>query len=92
MNNMNYKKLRELVSAEFYLDIEHAKEHELRVNYDPGDDTCWYTIDPQKFQKEEVLAAIINAKSQIKLASKPSAAALSKKTPAADMETSQEEE
>lgn len=68
---MNAKKLRELVSADVYLDLDHAKEHELKVYYDPGDETAMFTIDPTKFPKEEVLSAIINAKSQIKLAAKP---------------------
>lgn len=70
---MNSKKLRELVSADVYLDLEHAKEHELKVYYDPGDTESWFVIDPKKFEKDEVLAAIINAKSQIKLASKATA-------------------
>ena len=68
---MNFKKLRELVDSNIYLDLDGASDKLLRVNYDPGDDECWFDIIPSKFEDERALAAIINAKSQIKLASKP---------------------
>lgn len=67
---MDFKKLRELVEANIYLDLKTASLKELRVNYDPGDDNAWFVIAPEKFMKIEDLAAIINAKAQIKLHSK----------------------
>ena len=67
---MNFKKVRELVDATVFLDIKHADDQELRVNYLPGDDDCWFEIMPEKYKREEDLAAIINAKAQLKLQSR----------------------
>ncbi len=69
---MNFKKIRQLVNKNVYLDLEHASEDELRVNYDPADteDTSWFVIIPKKYKIESDLAAIINAKAEIKLQAK----------------------
>lgn len=58
---MDFNKVKEFVdNKNIVLDIEHANEHELRVNYKPGDDNCWIEFTPEKYNSEEELAAVIN--------------------------------
>lgn len=77
---MNFKKVRQLVDRTVFLDLDQASMQELRVNYDTADDTAWFIIAPEKFKIEEDLAAIINAKAQIKLQSKSTTPFGNKKT------------
>lgn len=65
--NMDFKKVRALVDQSIALDIEGADEHELRVNYKPGDDNCWFSVTPEKYQDEAELAAVINTETDRKL-------------------------
>ena len=67
---MNFKKLASLVDASIILDVNHATMKELKVYYDPSDEKEFFVIAPEKFKVMTDLAAIINAKSQIKLQSK----------------------
>ncbi len=76
---MDFKKLRECVDAKVYLDLDTATQDNLRVNYDQMEDDSWFVIIPSKYKREEDLAAIINAKAQIKLQSKDSAPFRSKR-------------
>lgn len=64
---MNFNRLRDLVDKDIVFDIEHADEHELRVNYRPGDDNCWIEFMPEKYKSEEELAAVINTEVERKL-------------------------
>ncbi len=58
---MNFKKVKELVdNKNIVLDIDHADEHELRVNYKPGDYNCWIDFTPEKYKSEGDLATVIN--------------------------------
>ena len=69
---MNFKKLAQMVDGNIILDVNHATDKELRVNYDPSDQESFFLIAPEKFKNEADLAAIINAKAQIKLQTKKS--------------------
>ncbi|HVZ11470.1 MAG TPA: hypothetical protein VG965_00400 [Patescibacteria group bacterium] len=76
---MNFTKIRKLVNNSIYLDLKTADVHKLRVNYDTNDENAWFDISPEKFGKEEDLAAIINAKAEIKRQSKAGSAFGNKK-------------
>ncbi|HVZ67347.1 MAG TPA: hypothetical protein VG917_03725 [Patescibacteria group bacterium] len=67
---MDFTRLSELVDGNIILDTNHATMEELKVFYDPSDETCFFLIAPKKFGREEDLAAIINAKASIKLQTK----------------------
>ena len=69
---MDFKKLAKMVDGNIILDVEHATDKALRVNYDPSDQEAFFMIAPEKFKTETDLCAIINAKAQIKLQSKKS--------------------
>lgn len=65
---MDFNKVKELVdNKDIVLDIEGADEHELRVNYKPGDDSCWIEFTPEKYSSEEELIAAINTEVERKL-------------------------
>lgn len=67
---MDFKKVRSHVDTTIILDMERASVKELKVYYDPSDETAMFVIVPEKYPKEEDLAAIINAKAQVKLQAK----------------------
>ncbi|HVT00629.1 MAG TPA: hypothetical protein VHE53_00160 [Patescibacteria group bacterium] len=67
---MDFVRLSGLVDASIVLDVNHASMDELKVFYDPSDETNFFLIAPKKFGREEDLAAIINAKASIKLQAK----------------------
>jgi hypothetical protein len=70
---MDFKMLADMVDGDIILDVNHATDKELKVFYDPGDLEAFFLIAPEKFKKIEDLAAIINAKAEIKLQTKRNA-------------------
>jgi hypothetical protein len=64
---MDFNKLKSLVDKNIFLDIKNADANELRVNYRPGDDNCWFEVVPEKYKNEEKLATAINTEVEKKL-------------------------
>jgi len=65
---MDFNKVKTLVdNKNVVLDIEHADEHELRVNFKPKDDNCWIEFTPELYKSEEELVAVINTDIERKL-------------------------
>ncbi|HZE87289.1 MAG TPA: hypothetical protein VE090_03730 [Methylomirabilota bacterium] len=56
---MDFDMLKKFVSKDVVVDTEHANPHELRVNYKPGDESCWLIFVPQNYRDEVELAAVI---------------------------------
>ena len=56
---MDFKKVESLVNRKVMFDLKQANEHLLRVNYKPGDESCWLTFVIDGYTDEKELAAVI---------------------------------
>jgi len=64
---MDFNELQSLVDKGIFIDVNGVNEHEVRVNYKPGDDNCWLEFTPEHYKNEEELAAVINVEVERKL-------------------------
>ena len=57
---MDYKKIREYLKPNIAIDVDGAREEELRFNFDIGNDKSWRVLTPADFPDEKAIAARIN--------------------------------
>ena len=57
---MDFKKIREYVKPNIGIDVEGARENELRYNFDIGNDKTWRILTPADFPDEKAIARRIN--------------------------------